>query len=102
MLIKNITIVNIRRKKKNTFISCDSLIENLIKYIGQTITIYTTSGGESGSGFSGVLLNVSKDHIKLITEPASPPNCMDCSQSSLGSITHIPINKIAAFVHNIA
>lgn len=78
----------------------ENFLENLLRYIGQTITIITVSGGESGSGFTGVLFNVSKDHLKLITEIASPPDCTSEDNISLGTITDIPIDKIVAFVHN--
>ena len=100
MLSRNITIVNIKKKKKKTFLNNESFLDNLLRYIGQTITIFTVSGGEAGSGFTGVLFNVSKDHLKLITEVASPPDCKLEDNISLGSITDIPIDKIVAFVHN--
>jgi hypothetical protein len=130
----NINIFNIRTKKKKLYIksNCDynfnkkkldriylndeCFIQSLVNYIGQTITIYIVAGGEAGSGFTGVLLDVKKDYIKILTKIASPPNCFpgnecnDCESDetiikdnnniTLGSITNIPINKIAAFVHN--
>lgn len=106
----NITIVNIKRKKKKIYLNegNGSFIESLLRYIGQTITIFTVSGGEAAAGFTGVLLNVSNDHIKLLTEMGSPPNssfersCLEGEKVdvSLGSIVNIPIDKIAAFIHN--
>lgn len=86
----------------------EGFIQSLLKYIGQTIIIYTVSGGEKGLGFTGVLLQVTNDHIKLITELSSAPSnpLKDCETEieeaniSLGAITEIPLKKIAAFVHN--
>lgn len=77
--------------------------------MGQTITIFTTSGGISGHGFTGVLLMVSLDQIKLLTKIQSAPQITfkesfsheEGDETSLGSVTNIPINKITAFIHNI-
>jgi len=44
------------------------LIESMARYIGQTVTIFTTSGGLSGSGFTGVLAGICDGNIKLITD----------------------------------
>jgi hypothetical protein len=113
---RTVNIINIRPKRKNLFVKTDcedvldlrrtnkvllnddSFKQNLLKYRGQTITIFTVSGGQSGSGFTGVLLDVEIDHIRILTGLASGPGTYD--DISLGSITNIPIDKIAAFVHN--
>lgn len=132
MLRRNVNIFNIKTKRKKrvyinsnsnykikenikgtkVYLSDDTFIQSLIKYIGQTITIYTSSGGESGSGFTGVLLDVKKDYIKILSRIGSPPNCSsgsiseeeskknNCEDACLGAITDIPLSKIAAFVHN--
>lgn len=127
------------------------LVENLLRHIGRTVTIFTTSGGLSGSGFTGVLAAVTPCAVKLITDigaaPACPvgssccngfggnfslnngwgfggwggngfgfgsgfggPNCgCGCGGNGgnggfggnwLGSITEIPIDRIASFTHN--
>ncbi|MCM8710672.1 hypothetical protein M2651_06480 [Clostridium sp. SYSU_GA19001] len=137
MVRKNINIFNIKKKKKciylrtetayrfsskiknnKLYLNDDSFILCLTRYIGQTITIFTISGGESGSGFTGVLIEVNKDYIKILIRAASPPSCTlgnccitekqekvfdenNCEKLTLGTMTSIPINKIAAFVHNI-
>ena len=44
------------------------LIESMCRYIGQTVTIFTTSGGISGSGFTGVLLTVDMHCIRLLAD----------------------------------
>jgi len=47
----------------------------LEKYIGETVTIFTTSGGMSGCGFTGVLLGVNDCFVKLITQIGPAPGC---------------------------
>lgn len=107
-----------------------SLIDSLSKYIGQTVTIFTTSGGNSGEGFTGVLASVNDCTVKLITDLGAAPSCplgSSCSRNgwggygwvnnnwnnnqggnrcccgsnnNVGSVTEIPICKIAGFTHN--
>jgi hypothetical protein len=108
-----------------------SLVSDLSRHIGQTVTIFTTSGGESGRGFTGILASVNNRFVRLITEIGSAPGCalgnccderrrsyenegfeeesrnrdrgrnrFDCSGRTLGSIVDIPVDRIAAFVHN--
>lgn len=44
-------------------------------YIGETVTIFTASGGQSGSGFTGVILSVNECFVRLITRIGPPPGC---------------------------
>ena len=53
----------------------DFLIGSLERHIGQTVTIFTTSGGLSGRGFTGVLAGICGCNIKLITDIGAPPSC---------------------------
>lgn len=121
------------------------LVEDLMRYIGRTVTIFTTSGGLSGSGFTGVLAGVCDGTVKLITDIGAAPACpvgSDCApgygngygfsggyggygygggyggsygggcgcgggygggfygNNWLGSVTEIPIKRIASFTHN--
>ena len=128
------------------------LLESLGRYVGQTVTIFTTSGGLSGNGFTGVLAGICGCTIKLITDIGAPPACPIGSaccggffedgfieeggcdgigmgpsmcgmfgrcrercegrrgrgrrrwgswgSNWLGSVTEIPIDKIASFTHN--
>jgi len=137
------------------------LLESLGRYVGQTVTIFTTSGGLSGNGFTGVLAGICGCTIKLITDIGAPPACpigssccggyfdngfeeveefagvgmapglcglmgrcrnncgcgcgcggrgrgrgrgrgwgMGWGSNWLGSVTEIPIDKIASFTHN--
>lgn len=52
-----------------------SFLNNLANYIGQTVTIFTTSGGESGRGFTGVLAFVNPSFVRLITQIGPAPGC---------------------------
>jgi len=117
------------------------LIESLLRFVGQTVTIFTTSGGLSGSGFTGVLAGICDGTVKLITDIGAAPACpvgscctggfggwgngwgwgggfggcgngwglnsgfscgCECNGGSswLGSVTEIPISRIASFTHN--
>lgn len=49
-----------------------SLLSN---YVGETVTIFTSSGGQSGSGFTGVVLAVNECFVRLITRIGPPPGC---------------------------
>ena len=55
--------------------NCCPCVEALIRFIGQTVTIFTASGGLSGSGFTGVLLSVDDCCIRLLTSFGIPPAC---------------------------
>jgi hypothetical protein len=97
-------------------------LEELSRFIGQTVTIFTTSGGASGVGFTGVLLRVNSRFITLVnrigTPPANPLGDVSCDNRRngrddmdmddedemnvfmVGSVCDIPVDKIAAFNHN--
>ena len=93
-----------------------NLIDSLCRHIGETVTVFTSSGGLSGSGFTGVLAAVSEDSVKLITCFGRAPNCplgSSCTDgwgfggnnrrncgNILGSVTEIPLCKIVSFTHN--
>lgn len=47
----------------------------LANYIGETVTIFTSSGGQSGSGFTGVVLAVNPVFVRLITRIGPAPGC---------------------------
>lgn len=106
----------------------ESLIEHLSRFIGKTVTIFTTSGGVSGCGFTGVLLFVNPCFVRLVisqgTAPANPLSQSICGEMNgenggmmpgcgmnhkkpnhhdnfmVGSVCDIPIDKIASFCHN--
>ncbi len=115
------------------------LVNAMAKRIGETVTIFTKSGGMSGCGFTGVLLGVNECFVKLLSQIGPAPGCalgnsctgtpfaagMGCAGGaedygnsnsnvygsgcgtgygapirSVGSVTDIPIDSIAAFTHN--
>ncbi|MCX7749463.1 MAG: hypothetical protein N2645_21605 [Clostridia bacterium] len=60
----------------------------LAGYIGETVTIFTSSGGESGSGFTGVVLTVNDCFVRLLTRIGPPPGCAlgnACSNFNVGN-----------------
>ena len=93
--------------------------------VGETVTIFTTSGGQSGSGFTGVVLSVNPCFVRLITHIGPAPGCAlgNCcggptagygaagygmggygggagTVHTVGSVTDIPLDRIAAVVRN--
>lgn len=92
------------------------LIESMCRYIGQTVTIFTTSGGLSGAGFTGVLISCDACVVRLLTDMGAAPACPVGSACTgpvagcgggywggcnpLGAVVTIPIESIAAFTHN--
>ncbi len=90
---------------------------HMSQYIGQTVTVYTTSAGPAGFGLTGVLLECTESHIRLITHIGSAPempkkkacrncryykSCLEAAErlASLGSIAEIPLRSLVVFVHN--
>lgn len=59
----------------NNFGCNDNLSHLLSKYIGETVTIFTKSGGQSGCGFTGVILGVNDCFVRLITSIGPAPGC---------------------------
>ena len=88
----------------------------LSNYIGETVTIFTTSGGDSGSGFTGVILSVNPCFVRLVTHIGPAPGCAlgnACNGyggygagngyggvRTVGSVTDIPLDRIVAVVSN--
>lgn len=59
----------------------------LCNYIGETVTIFTSSGGQSGAGFTGVVLAANDVFVRLITRIGPPPGCSlgnACSDFNVG------------------
>ncbi len=106
----------------------NSIVDSMFRYIGQTVTIFTTSGGLSGSGFTGVLLSVDCNTVRLLADVGASPACPIGSTCTgpiggygdgfgggfgggcgggggfygnpLGAICVIPTRAIACFTHN--
>jgi hypothetical protein len=67
-------------KKMDLFIN--SIVEGLGRHFGQTVTVFTKSGGLSGSGFTGTLVFCDCNVIKLLTCIGAAPCCplgSDCA-----------------------
>lgn len=55
--------------------NCNQRLANHIsRFIGETVTIFTTSGGASGCGFTGVVLSVNQCFVRLVTEQGMAPS----------------------------
>ena len=99
------------------YVNC--LVESMFRYIGQTVTIFTTSGGLSGNGFTGVLLTADCNCIRLLADIGAPPACpvgSACTDfmtstgidndfggfegNPLGAVCVIPTCAIACFTHS--
>ncbi|MGI6038753.1 MAG: hypothetical protein GX257_09735 [Clostridiales bacterium] len=92
----------------------NNFFTDFCRHIGETVTIYTKTGGQSGCGFTGVILGVSDDFVRLITNIGPAPGCAlgsDCNCGgrgrrsrcricSIGSNVDIPFDSIAAVVYN--
>ena len=50
-----------------------NLLCHIKRYKGETVTIFTTSGGASGCGFTGVILEINCDFLRLTTHIGSAP-----------------------------
>ena len=48
-------------------------VNELCRHIGETVTIFTASGGASGCGFTGVLLRVNPCYVTLVNRIGQPP-----------------------------
>lgn len=107
-----------------------SLARHISRFIGETVTIFTTSGGASGCGFTGVVLSVNNCFVRLVTDQGMAPSnplaeniCGEMENGGrergglgglnigkggydkmmmreVGSVCDIPIDRIAAFCHN--
>jgi hypothetical protein len=91
-------------------------LRELSRHIGETVTIFTTSGGASGCGFTGVLLFVNPHFVRLVNRFGSPPsnpfgdspvcdrreiqNSENHKHFKVGSVCDIPVDKIASFCRN--
>lgn len=107
-----------------------SLIGHMRQFIGETVIIFTTNGGASGFGFTGIILSVNSSFVRLVTDQGIAPtnplsdNVFGDTDSggrisggigrignlgrgtdsgpshSVGSVVDIPVNRIVAFTHN--
>lgn len=115
-------------ENSEVFFINEEFAELMARWIGTTVTIYTTSGGASGCGFTGILALVDPCVVRLITCIGPAPCCslgsacetpgcptvrsgfcdpgygrrrrQDNFLCNVGATVDIPIENIAAFVHN--
>lgn len=57
----------------NGFSGNQSFVQHICEFIGETVTIFTTSGGASGCGFTGVILAVNCDFVRLSAQQGTAP-----------------------------
>ena len=73
---------------ENAEFCCNAkLAEHLRDQIGETVTIFTESGGQSGCGFTGVVLKVNPCFVRLTTCIGPAPGCAlgnGCSRGNYG------------------
>lgn len=50
-----------------------SFVRHICRFIGETVIIFTTSGGVSGCGFTGVIISVNSCFVRLVTEQGIAP-----------------------------
>jgi hypothetical protein len=87
--------------------------------VGRQVTVFTRSGGRSGQGFTGILVESTADYVKLINNLSYPPRspfsnaCGRCGGNSyggygrycnrgnpFGTVILIPRSEIVAYVFN--
>lgn len=65
-----------RNSFNNGFNGVDQwFVRHMQRFIGENVLVFTTSGGASGSGFSGILMEVNCDFIRLVSRQSTPPTC---------------------------
>jgi hypothetical protein len=87
----------------------ENLQKDLENFVGETVTVYTVSGGRAGSGFTGMILYVNSSYVRILMKMERRPGRTGNTGSSgrrnsnaagRGVTADIPLDKIACFVHN--
>lgn len=90
----------------------NDLVDAIAANLGKVCTVFTKSGGASGCGFTGLLVQVNDDFIKVVTQlPCAcgqefstninrPINNRCLGNNGLTTTCTIPTNAIASFVCN--
>ncbi|MGI6086310.1 MAG: hypothetical protein ACOYIF_12940 [Acetivibrionales bacterium] len=63
---------------------------HLQRYKGKIVTIFTTGGGLSGLGFTGVVLDVNDAYVRLIAKPGPAPLCLWTFEKNTGPVEKVP------------
>lgn len=48
-------------------------VRHISRFIGETVIIFTTSGGASGCGFEGTVISVNCEFVRLVTQMGTAP-----------------------------
>jgi len=51
-----------------------AFVRHISRFIGETVIIFTTSGGASGCGFEGTVLSVNCEFVRLVTHQGMGPS----------------------------
>lgn len=99
----------------NDFGELSRILDRASVNIGRIVTVFTRSGGCSGSGFTGLLIHVDCNVIELITRIPSAPrhpfgrqfsfndfsgSGCSCQRDRFGTRIVIPVRDIVAVVFN--
>lgn len=69
---------------------------HLCRFIGETVTIFTTSGGPSGCGFTGTLLSVNCKFVRLVTHLGTGPT-NPLAENICGNFESVPAEAVGNF-----
>ncbi len=81
----------------------DDIFDTLCRNKGRLCTVFTTSGGRSGDGFTGVVSNVDTQTCQLVStspfdsfgSPGRPRTRCGCGGRGVAGVTQtIPLDKI--------
>ncbi len=112
--------------RSNNGVSDQCFVDHIRRFVGETVIVFTASGGISGCGFTGVLLSVNCEFLRLDSRQGVAPTCPlgssccgdlnnnndnnnnDCNNynnrkrnnQNVGAVCDIPIDSIVAFCHN--
>jgi len=91
----------------------NNILSILAANVGRVVTVFCKCGGAAGCGFTGLLVKVDCDFIKLTTEiPCAPSHPFGefinngnarrntCCGNQFGTSCIIPIDTIVSFVFN--
>ncbi|MBE6823181.1 MAG: hypothetical protein E7518_08835 [Ruminococcaceae bacterium] len=99
-----------RNNRGNNSVS-DDAFKDLKKNLGRVVTVFTSSGGCTGRGFTGLLVEANDEFIKLVTSlPSAPRHPLgldsanwlgsDSCTGRLGTSCVIPTNQIVCYAFN--
>ena len=75
-------------------------IRHLCDFIGETVIIFTTSGGPSGCGFTGLILSINCKFIRIVTQQGTPP-VSPLAENVCGEMANGPMQRGCNGIGNI-